>query len=393
MYKKGSTGKIVYDIHNSLVNRKIDSVVCYGRGEKFNEPNVYKVCNEYYAKFNNVLSRINGLLYGGCFFSTLKLISIIKKENPDIVHLHCINGHFVNIYKLVSWLKQNKINTVVTLHAEFMHTANCSHAFECDKWKTGCKNCPNLKSATGSLFFDRTATSYNKMKNAFANFEKSVIVSVSPWLMERAKQSAILYDKKHCVVFNGLNTNVFHICNNAELKNKLAPNKEKIIFYATPEFNADKNHIKGGYYVLELARRLKNCKFIVAGPHSEIMDLPENVTFLGMVKDQKMLAEYYCAADVTLITSKRETFSMICAESLCCGTPVVGFKAGGPETVSIDEFCRFCEYGNVSELENLIKDALSFEKSDNISNQAMKIYSSDNMINEYLKIYENMLEE
>ena len=41
------------------------------------------------------------------------------------------------------------------------------------------------------------------------------------------------------------------------------------------------------------------------------------------------LAEYYSLVDVTVITSFHETFSMVVAESLSCGTPIVGFKAGG----------------------------------------------------------------
>ena len=34
VYKKGSTGKIVEDIHNVLIDNGIESVVCYGRGKK-----------------------------------------------------------------------------------------------------------------------------------------------------------------------------------------------------------------------------------------------------------------------------------------------------------------------------------------------------------------------
>jgi glycosyltransferase involved in cell wall biosynthesis len=35
---------------------------------------------------------------------------------------------------------------------------------------------------------------------------------------------------------------------------------------------------------------------------------------------------------------------MIVAESLCCGTPVVGFKAGGPESIAIDDYCVFVQF-------------------------------------------------
>ena len=92
VYKKGSTGKITYDLHKGLLDAGINSVVCYGRGALVKEPRVYKTCPEWYSKLNNAWSRVTGIMYGGCFFSTDKLISIIKKEKPDIVHLQCING-------------------------------------------------------------------------------------------------------------------------------------------------------------------------------------------------------------------------------------------------------------------------------------------------------------
>ena len=101
VYKKGSTGKIVEDIHNVLIENGIESVVCYGRGKIINEPGVYKTSTEFEAKLNNLKSRMGGLQYGGCIFATNKLLKIIKKEKPDIVHLHCINGFFVSIYRLV----------------------------------------------------------------------------------------------------------------------------------------------------------------------------------------------------------------------------------------------------------------------------------------------------
>ena len=105
-------------------------------------------------------------MYGGCFASTRKLISIIKREKPDVVHVHCVNGHVVNIYNIITYLKKSKIKTVLTLHAEFMHTANCGHAYECEKWKTGCGNCPRNKSVTSSWVFDNTHKSWLKMKKA-----------------------------------------------------------------------------------------------------------------------------------------------------------------------------------------------------------------------------------
>ena len=395
VYKKGSTGKIVADIHTELLKDGYESVVCYGRGAKLSERNVYKIGSQISGKINALRSRITGVMYGGCYFSTKKLISIIKREKPDVVHVHCINGNFVNIYKLIEWLKNSGIKTVLTLHAELMHTANCGHAFDCEKWKTGCGKCPRLKQETKSFFRDGTHSSWMKMKKAFDGFnDKLTVTSVSPWLMDRAKQSPILADKNHTVVYNGLDTEVFKLYESNELKDKHGITDEKIIFHATPDFNNNPNHIKGGYYVLKLAEKMKNenVKFIVAGNYDESIKIPENMIMLGRVNDQKTLARYYSMADVTVLTSKKETFSMICAESLCCGTPIVGFKAGGPEQISLPEYSSFVEYSDVDALHSAVCEMLErgLSKAE-ISVPAKEAYSKQSMVNSYINTYNALI--
>lgn len=392
VYKKGSTGKITYDLHKGLLDAGIESIVCYGRGKLVKEPGVYKTCPEWYSKLNNALSRITGIMYGGCFFSTNKLISIIRQEQPDVVHLQCINGYFVNIYRLVTWLKKNHIKTVLTLHAEFMYTANCGHALDCDRWKTGCGSCPRLKTETKSLLRDGTSRSWKKMKKAFEGFDENLIVtSVSPWLMERAKESPILRGKQHCVVYNGLDTNVFHPYDTTDLRKKHNCEDKKVVFHATPAFSADPNHFKGGFYILELAKRMPEVQFIIAGNCVEEIHPPENVILLGRVTDQKELARYYSMADVTVIASKKETFSMIVAESLCCGTPVVGFKAGGPEQIALPEYSRFCEYGDMDTLTENAYALMNMEKGLQLPSNAAGCYSTRKMVDRFLSIYQSLM--
>lgn len=394
VYDFGSTGKITADIHHELQKQGVESVVCYGRRNQTDEKNVYKICSEFYSHVQHFFANVTGVMYGGCAHSTRKLIQMIEKEKPDVVHLQCLNGYFVNIYQLVTWLKEHHIKTVLTLHAEFMYTANCGHALSCEKWKTGCGNCSRFKEETSSYIWDRTATSWKKMKKAFDGFQDDlIVVSVSPWLLERAKQSPILAGYDHRVVYNGLNTEVFQPWPENDLRQKHGLKDEKVIFYATPTFSADQNHLKGGYYVLELAKRMQNqkVKFIVAGPYPEDLKVPDNVIMLGKVSDQKLLAQYYTMADVTLLTSKKETFSMVCAESLCCGTPVVGFCAGGPEMIALPDFSTFVPYGDMEKLQCAVESFMDKEfNATDIAHKAHEEYSVKQMTDAYLEIYQNM---
>lgn len=398
VYKKGSTGKITYDLHQGLLNAGIQSVVCYGRGEQANEAGVYKTCPEWYSKLNNALSRITGIMYGGCFFSTNQLISIIKWEQPDVVHLQCINGYFVNIYRLLNWLKTHNIKTVLTLHAEFMYTGGCGYSIDCNQWSThiGCGHykCPRCRAETGSLLLDRTAAMWKRMKDAFDGFDDHLIVtSVSPWLMERAKKAPILSGKGHRVILNGLDITVFHPYDTKQLRCSLGLTDEKIIFHATAAFSLAPEHMKGGYYISELAKRMRNehVKLIVAGPYSSNTVLPDNMIMLGQITDQGLLAQYYSMADVTVITSKRETFSMICAESLSCGTPVAGFQAGAPEQISLPEYSEFVPYGDMDALEAAVKTMICQRKKREISEAARKTYDKNAMVEHYIDTYKELI--
>lgn len=398
VYRTGSTGKITYDLHSGFINRGIESIVCYGRGEIIHETDVYKVCPEWYSKVNNAISRITGIMYGGLHLSTNKLKCIIEKEKPDLVHLQCINGYFVNIYSLISWLKNNHIKTVLTLHAEFMYTGGCGYSVDCNQWSnhTGCgySGCPCWRTETKSLFFDKTSVMWKKMKKAFEGFQDIIIVSVSPWLKERAERSVILSGMNHHVVLNGLDINVFHKYEDDEkLKRELGCKGRKIIFHVTPNFTDAPGHLKGGRYVLDLARRMPEISFVVAGPNSIHEELPRNVILLGNINNQEKLARLYSCADVTLLTSERETFSMVCAETLSCGTPVVGFKAGAPEVISLPEYSTFIRHGDLDALQSAVIEMLEREKDEKIEVKAHEKYDKNKMVDAYIDIYHSLMKK
>lgn len=391
VYGKGSTGMITESLHKSLTETGIESYVIYGRGEITKDIGVVKTGKELQAKAANLLSRFSGILYGGCGFQTRRLISEIDIIKPDVVHLQCINGFFVNIYKLLDYLGKRKIPTVITLHAEFLYTGTCGYSLDCDCWKenTGCRNCAQWLEESKSLIGDRTPKAWKLMRDAFNKMDKTntVIVSVSPWLQSRAQQSAILKDFRHTTVFNGIDTGVFRSSEESNRGDRLS------ILYVTPYFSDNPEHIKGGYYLLKLAELMPEARFFVAGKHEENVKLPENVTLLGEITNRTQLAKYYSEADVTVVTSRRETFSMPVAESLCCGTPVAGFLAGAPETIAVSGYSRFVPYGDIFALKEAIMDLRGIKASKQIIEEAAQArYGRNVMAENYIKIYRELLE-
>jgi len=120
--------------------------------------------------------------------------------------------------------------------------------------------------------------------------------------------------------------------------------------------------------------------------------VPKNVVLLGRITDQKKLAQYYAMADATVLTSRRETFSMVVAESLCCGTPVVGFEAGAPEQIALKEYSTFVPFGDVDALKAAVDDILQQDiVPSDLSEKATAFYNRKNMITKYTEIYHSII--
>jgi D-inositol-3-phosphate glycosyltransferase len=68
---------------------------------------------------------------------------------------------------------------------------------------------------------------------------------------------------------------------------------------------------------------------------SNRLGLQEIVTFVGAV-EQTELPPFYQAADVTVMPSSYESFGLVAAESMACGTPVVASQVGGLRSVVAD---------------------------------------------------------
>lgn len=386
----GSTGKIIRDTVAVLKRAEWQTVLCVPKQTQNNElfDKVYAVSMKYEQGLYYRLGRISGNKYGIAPISTVKVIKAIKIESPDIVHIHCANGCFVNIYKLLKYLKKNNIPTVVTNHAEFYYTGYCDHAYSCNKWQTGCGSC-HQKNA----LIDKTAWSWKMMKKSFCGFDKLVVTSVSPWVYSRSTASPILDGVEQMVVENGIDTDVFRVYDENQIDCTARKSTEsKTILHVTSHFYGESEQ-KGSKYILEMARRLKNVTILVAGPHSNV-EVPENVKLLGRISNQVELAKLYSAADISVVTGERESYSMPVAESLCCGTPVVGFRAGGPESIAVEKYSEFFEYGDMNSMVESIENKwLNFKNTElqkMISDVACLRYSKEEMGEKYLQIYRSL---
>jgi len=397
VYGTGSTGKILKDLYVSLSALGHSVFVAYGRGGVHSDPHIIRLVNPFILHLQSLASKISGRSYECSPFSTFKLRRLIKTINPDVVNLHCANANTVNLAAIIEFLKREDIPTVITSHAEFYHTGGCGYTLFCNKWLQGCDKCPQFhipdSNLPKSFFFDSTRREWNLLSDAYRGFEKLCLTGVSSWLTTRMSKSPFYRDKMIVPIYNGLDTNIFKYRDTTLRRAELRLSDKKVIIHVTPNFYSP---IKGGKYVLDLAKKYlteqPDYRFIIIGYNGDTTDCYKNIIPIAHTQNQRELAEYYSLADVCLLTSERETFSMVTAESLCCGTPVVGFKAGGPESIAISKYSEFCDYGDTDTLALLITKfaETKFDKS-NIAKQASSIFSKEKMTANYLKVYNRLI--
>ena len=112
----GSTGKIVLDIADLVIANGDECRIAYGRYEAPESYETYKIG----GKFNNYEHVLETRLLDNHGFAsryaTRKLVKYIKTYNPDVIHLHCLHGYYLNIKILFDYLKVSGKKIVWTFH-------------------------------------------------------------------------------------------------------------------------------------------------------------------------------------------------------------------------------------------------------------------------------------
>ena len=373
-YGRGSTGKIVKDLHGEYLRLGLDSHVLFGRGPKVDDPRIIRTGFLLEAKTWRFIQLFTGNFLGGSPLSTWNLKRQIKKLHPDVVHIHCINGNMCNVFSLLKWLKKNKYKTILTHHAKFMFTGGCGLNM-CEGYAHGCVNCPRKKEIFGKFCGDKTKQNLDRLAKVDLDGSWITHTHVSPWLKVQAEKSLLFVKANNHVVLNPIDLGIFN--SSGETKKDERP-------YAFCPTSAH-SEVKGWQWVESVGKKLNELglDLYVTGSGSETFASP-NIKDIGYVADQKKLAAYYRNANVTLILSQCESFSMPVAESLCCGTPVCGFKSGGPESIGIEGACRFVEQGDLDGLLDAVK-SLKDKRID--PSKAIDKYGREAVAKEFLSLY------
>lgn len=343
VFKRGSTGRIVADLGQMLEENGHDYKVAYGRGNHSDDPHCYRVGNDLDMYIHAGLSRITDRAGFYSKNATKKLVEFIREYEPDIIHLHNLHGYYLNVEVLFNYLADEYKGRVIwTLHDCWSFTGHCVHYTyaKCDKWKTGCSQCSQKREYPASLVCDRSARNYDDKRRLFTSIKNLEIITVSKWLMGEVQRSYLKNAKIECI-YNGIDTEKFHYVPN-EVKKELGIEDKKMILLVSDGWIEQ----KGYSTVLSVAKIApQDWQFVMIGlTKKQIATLPKNITGLEHVWNQDKLVEFYSAADVYFNPSLEETFGLVTAEAIACGTPAVVMNSTAcPEVVRVSKYGKIVD--------------------------------------------------
>ena len=256
-------------------------------------------------------------------------------READLVHYHIIHSGFLSMQSLPAMTGDKP--SLWTLHDPWAMTGHCIHPFSCQRWKTGCGQCPDLKTDF-AIQRDTTALNFRLKRMAYrrSNFE---ILVASSWMENMVRQSPLMDDVPvHKVPF-GLDLDFFKPGDQAAAKARLGIEPHRLVLC----FRSVVNDFKGLQYVIEALDRLQTqvpiC-LLTLNDKGRIEKFKDRfqVVELGWTNDDSVMQDVYSATDLFLMPSLADSFGLMAVEAMACGKPTICFEGTAlPEVVFTPE--------------------------------------------------------
>lgn len=383
----GSTGRIVEEIGNVLMEHGHESYIAYGRGEGKSRSNLIRIGKNMDVYYHVACTRFTDRHGFASKRATLNFLKEIDKIKPDLIALHNLHGYYINIEILFNYIKKLNIPVTWTFHDCWPFTGHCTH-FEninCYKWELTCYNCPKKLNYPKS-FVDSSNYNYQKKKYLFSQLKNLLIITPSFWLENYVRRS--FFSNSSMTIHNGIDLKVFETTGKSY---DFHSNKKSLIFVANVWTSS-----KGFNDLFSLRKILPDeYEMLVIGvSETQRKQLPNGVKGIQRTKDQSELAQYYAKAFCFVNPTYSDNFPTTNLEALACGTPVITYNTGGsPE--AIDEKTGFVvEKGNVEGILQAIQhlENMNYEEvSKACRARAEKLFDNNERFLEYLHVFENLV--
>jgi N-acetyl-alpha-D-glucosaminyl L-malate synthase BshA len=297
-----------------------------------------------------------------------KLVEVAQYQKLDILHMHYAIPHAVSGYLAREIVGRANVKLVTTLHGTDSTLVGLEPSF-----------LPLMR---------------------FSIQESDGVTTVSRFLKEKTLTSYNI-EKDIEIIPNFINSAIYAPCASPVLRNRIAPNGEKILTHIS-NFRPVKR-VADVIRTFKLVRDAMPAKLLLVGDGPDRVEcealcrelqLTDDVSFLGK---QDALVEILTGSDLFLLPSQSESFGLSALEAMSCGVPVISSSTGGIPEVNIHaETGYISEMGDLDRMAkyaiDLLTNAPKYQRfSAAARKRAVEVYDSDLVVPHYERFYESLL--
>jgi glycosyltransferase involved in cell wall biosynthesis len=316
-------------------------------------------------------------------------------QEADILNLHWINQGFLSLKNIRRLIRTGK-TIVWTLQDQWSISGICHYTGECKKYTIQCTRCP-LLTRPGKT--DLACQTFQKKKKLLGHANIHLVGS-SRWITETARQTA-LYPHATChTIPCPVDQTTFFPRNKAHCRTTFnLPDNKKLILFAAAKLSDSR---KGMSYFIEACHFLEqegNIELVFLGSNPDkhsLAAIPIPTHLLGYLSTSAELSMIYTACDLFVIPSLEDNLPNTVLEAMACGTPCVGFHAGGiPEMIDHQVNGYLAAYKSSKDLATGINWCLAPENRDRLSKHALlkvqTCYTENIVAQQYIEYYKNAI--
>lgn len=366
-FSMSASGSAGLRLHNAFNECGINSSILCLKPDIINDESI-----KYLGKRSNMIAKLDSLLQGfiirhnikqfGLFSFPLIGTNVSKMgivKNADIIYLHWTLMGFLNLSNIKQLLKLKK-PVIIIMHDMWHITGGCHHSFSCEKYTSGCFDCQIFP---GNKKNDLSTKGFKRKLKLYSKYDNLSFVSPSRWLYDCAKKSLLTKNKPIFYIPNAIDNKLFKPVDKSTARYILNIQSSEIII----TFGAVKvdSPYKGWAYLqkaltlLKQDEQFKNTLILIfGGGYNKLIadSIPFNTKFMGYLQDDYSKSLVYNATDVFVVPSLADNQPTTVMESMCCGTPVVGFDVGGiPDMIIHKENGYLAKYKNSEDIVTGIK--------------------------------------
>ena len=263
-----------------------------------------------------------------------------KEPLPDILHAHNLHGPDRGYFDLRALPSLSaRVPFVLSLRDAWTMSGHCAHSFGCDRWQTGCGQCPDL-TIYPQIPSDRTAKNWLAKREIY-RASRLYVHAISNWLQDRAERSMLADGIRDLrVIHTGIDLSIFKPGSRSAARRRLGlPIDRRVLAFAA--LQSKDNPFKDVACLRACLTRLGHdsdlgaTTLVAVGKESSTERFGSaELVYWPYVTDRNRLADLYRAADIYLHAAKVDSFPRVVLEALACGTPVIATAVGGiPEQI------------------------------------------------------------